>query len=46
VRCPLCGEYLRRPSTSILVGRPWWFVLLALLGILAVIYTSLSWWWW
>jgi predicted RNA-binding Zn-ribbon protein involved in translation (DUF1610 family) len=43
VRCPLCGEYIGRPSNSMLVGRPWWFVLLALLGVLAVLYASVMW---
>jgi hypothetical protein len=42
VRCPLCGEYVGRASTSPLAGRPMWFVLLGLLGIGAVIFVLLT----
>jgi predicted amidophosphoribosyltransferase len=36
VRCPLCGEYLTH-STSAWNGRPMWWRLLGLAGIIAVI---------
>lgn len=36
VRCPVCGEYIIK-STSPMAGRPLWFVLLGLAGIIAVI---------
>ena len=41
-QCPYCREYLTSPSTSVLADRPWWFVLLALLGMVAVIIALLS----
>jgi uncharacterized protein (DUF983 family) len=34
--CPYCGEYVTH-STSVLAGKPLWFVALAILGIIAVI---------
>lgn len=34
--CPFCGEYVTH-STSVLAGKPLWFVALAILGIVAVI---------
>lgn len=34
--CPYCGEYVTH-STSVLAGKPFWFVALALLGIVSVI---------
>ena len=37
VRCPACGEYVTH-STSPWIGRPGWWVALALLGILATIW--------
>lgn len=37
-QCPHCGMYVKPGgSTSALSGKPWWFVLLAILGIVAVI---------
>jgi formylmethanofuran dehydrogenase subunit E len=36
VQCPLCGEYIIHGSHSI-SGKPLWFVLLGLAGIIAVI---------
>ena len=42
VRCPLCGEYVGRPSTNALAGWPWWFVALGVLGIAGVIYVFLT----
>jgi hypothetical protein len=41
-QCAACGEYIT-PSISVLSGRPMWFVLLALLGIVAVIAVFLRW---
>ena len=35
-RCPYCGEYAIH-GTSVFSGRPVWYVLLALLGVVAVI---------
>jgi hypothetical protein len=40
--CPYCGEYVTH-STSVLAGKPRWFVALAILGIVAVIATILHW---
>ncbi|WP_437194161.1 hypothetical protein [Planctomicrobium sp. SH527] len=39
-RCPLCGDYIIPGATSsgsIWSGKPWWYVALGILGILAVI---------
>jgi DNA-directed RNA polymerase subunit RPC12/RpoP len=36
VRCPICGHYVTH-DTSVWSGRPGWWVLLGLIGILAVI---------
>ena len=36
VRCPNCGNYMT-PDTNIWSGRPGWWIVLGLLGILAVI---------
>lgn len=41
VRCQICGEYVTH-STSPMAGRPLWFALLGLAGIIAVI-ASLIW---
>lgn len=35
-QCPLCGEWFARNHTA-WDGRPWWFVLLGIAGIVAVI---------
>ncbi len=38
VRCPVCGAYITITSkNSIWSGRPGWWILLGLLGILAVV---------
>ncbi len=39
-QCPYCGEYVTH-STSIWAGRPWWWIVLGLLGIVAVIFVLL-----
>lgn len=38
-QCPRCGEYITRVSTSAWDGKPAWWVVLGLLGIVAVILT-------
>jgi len=45
VRCPVCGDYITH-DTSLWSGRPGWWVLLRLLGVLALIgvLTGLVWW--
>jgi hypothetical protein len=35
-QCPECGEYVVRDN-SVLGGKPRWYIVLALLGILAVV---------
>ncbi len=40
-QCPHCGQYVTH-STSALAGKSWWYVALALLGVLAVIWLSLG----
>lgn len=35
-QCPYCHEYVTH-STSVLSGKPLWFLLLAILGVIAVI---------
>lgn len=45
VRCPACGAYITYPS-SVWSGRPGWWILLGLLGILAVILVLLRHWGW
>ena len=42
IACPYCGEYVTH-STSVLAGKPLWFIVLAILGIIAVIATILHW---
>ena len=40
-QCPHCGQYIKPGgSTSVLSGRPFWFIALAIAGIIAVIVTS------
>lgn len=39
-QCPHCGEYVTH-STSVWAGRPWWWIVLGLLGIVAVIFVLL-----
>jgi len=36
VRCPACGYYITHP-TSVWHGRPGWWILLGLLGVVALI---------
>jgi predicted nucleic acid-binding Zn ribbon protein len=38
VQCPLCGEYFTRTNRA-WEGRPFWWMVLGLLGIMAVILT-------
>lgn len=45
VRCPKCGNYVpgwRERSTSPLIGKPTWYVLLALMGIVAVLWIMMG----
>lgn len=35
-QCPVCGEYVTRSSGRVWEGKPVWYILLGLLGILAV----------
>ena len=35
-QCPICGEYVIR-NTNAWVEKPWWWILIGLAGILAVI---------
>ena len=41
VQCPYCGDYISR-STSIWSGRPLWWIVLGLLGILAALWWLLG----
>lgn len=43
VRCPACGTYITHRS-SVWSGRPVWWIVLGLLGILAVILVLLHYW--
>ncbi len=36
VQCPVCGSYLT-PDTAVWTGKPGWWVVLGLLGILATV---------
>jgi hypothetical protein len=45
VRCPACGAYITYAS-SVWSGRPGWWIVLGLLGILAVILVLLRYWGW
>ena len=38
VRCPICGEYVTW-DTRVWTGKPWWWIVLGIIGILAVIGT-------
>lgn len=40
-QCPQCGEYVTRGSASVWQGKPVWYILLACLGIVAVIIVML-----
>lgn len=35
-RCPVCGDYLLRDTTSVWSDKPAWWLLLGILGIIAV----------
>jgi len=35
-RCPICGDYIVASSAA-LAGWPWWFIVLGLIGLVAVI---------
>ncbi len=45
LRCPVCGNYVSHKS-GVWSGRPGWWILLGLLGILAAMLTlaGLAWW--
>ena len=36
VQCPYCGDYVTPDAAVGLAGRPWWFVVMAVAAILAV----------
>ena len=36
-QCPSCGDYVTSRSTLVLADRPWWFVLLAVAGSVALV---------
>lgn len=37
VSCPVCGEYVVHSTSSVWESRPWWWVVLGAVGIVAVI---------
>jgi hypothetical protein len=37
-RCPICGEYITR-ETSAWSGRPWWWIVLGAVGVVALVYS-------
>jgi len=37
VRCPVCGDYIGHSGGTAWTGRPFWWILLGVLGILALI---------
>lgn len=39
-QCPVCGEWIER-TPRIWAGRPWWWVWLGMIGIIAVIWSLL-----
>jgi predicted nucleic acid-binding Zn ribbon protein len=41
VQCPLCGEYMVARGRRAWEGRPLWWIVLGLLGIMAVIWAFL-----
>lgn len=41
VQCPVCGQYVTSDSTNLWAGRSAWWILLALLGVGAVIWVLL-----
>jgi hypothetical protein len=36
--CPHCGYFLEETRDHPMLGKPWWFVVLGILGILATIF--------
>ena len=36
-QCPYCGDYVTPGAASGLAGRPWWFVVMAVAAIIAVL---------
>ncbi|MFZ5831238.1 MAG: zinc-ribbon domain-containing protein [Planctomycetota bacterium] len=40
VQCPACGNYITADAgvTSAFAGRPWWWIVLGVLGVLTTIY--------
>ncbi|QDU63745.1 hypothetical protein Pan216_46260 [Planctomycetes bacterium Pan216] len=38
-QCPICGDYITPGSSSVFAGKPIWFVVIAILGIIAFILT-------
>ena len=45
VRCSHCGNYITH-DTRVWSGRPWWWIVLGLLGVLATIFTLAGWYPW
>lgn len=46
VMCPLCGEYQVRSRTGTAwEGRPWWWKVGGLIGIVAVLWGLMAWCW-
>ena len=43
VRCPFCGDYVSAGSASLFAGRSYWFIVLGILGIVAVIVALVMW---
>lgn len=42
IRCPICGEYITT-DTRVWSGKPLWYILLALAGIIAVLAALTPW---
>ncbi len=40
IRCPVCGEYVSH-SAHWTAGRPWWWIALGIVGVVAVLGTML-----
>jgi predicted RNA-binding Zn-ribbon protein involved in translation (DUF1610 family) len=40
-QCPYCGDYVVHSTTSALVGRPFWFCVIGLLGMAATAFCLL-----
>jgi len=41
-QCPACGEYIVH-RTNVWHGKPWWWVVLGLLGITAMLWLMMPW---